>query len=145
MSNRMKSSIFIKEKYPQLREFFKHPTVVENGLRDFFGLGIFFTGCLRPQLKCNPNTMAASMQIKNILKMRQTLLDFFITREKTFNIHYPSVQEPTSDLGATQIHDSTPTLYPTLTLPNIVQILLGILIVWITIIAIFSKKIEKSQ
>jgi GTP-binding protein EngB required for normal cell division len=107
----IQSMIFIKQNYPQLQEFFillithceekdederktfvdqffKHPDVVRYGLKDFFGLGIYFMGCLRPQLRRKPNTTSAQTQAQNVMKMRQALLDLIVTRDTTFNIHY---------------------------------------------------------
>ena len=107
----IQSMMFIQKNYPELRnffvliithceekneeerrsfveEFFQHPDVIKHGLREFFGLGVYFTGSLRPQLQRLPNLMAARAQSTNILEMRKKLLDFLIARRDTYNIHY---------------------------------------------------------
>lgn len=107
----IQSMMFIQKNYPELRnffvliithceekndeerrsfveEFFQHPDVIKHGLREFFGLGVYFTGSLRPQLQRLPNLMAARAQATNILEMRKKLLDFLIARRDTYNIHY---------------------------------------------------------
>jgi hypothetical protein len=109
----IQAMMFIQNNYPELRnffillithceeknederrefmeEFFQHPDVIKHDLREFFGLGIYFTGCLRPQLQRVPNIMAARAQVTNILEMRRELLDFLVARKETFNIHYRS-------------------------------------------------------
>jgi GTP-binding protein EngB required for normal cell division len=116
----IQSMMFIQKNYPELRnffiliithceekneeerrnfmeEFFQHPDVIKHGLREFFGLGIYFTGCLRPQLQRVPNIMAAKAQATNILEMRKKLLDFLIARRETFNIHYKPVNKGSID------------------------------------------------
>lgn len=107
----IKSMIFIKKQYPRLQPyfmliithceeksaaereayvaaFFQHPDVVKHDLRNFFGLGVHFMGCLRPELRINPNYEAARFQMNYILEMRQRLLDFIIQRQETYNIHH---------------------------------------------------------
>lgn len=107
----IQSMMFIQKNYPELRnffvliithceekneeerrsfveEFFQHPDVIKHGLREFFGLGVYFTGSLRPQLQRLPNLLAARAQANNILEMRKKLLDFLIARRETYNIHY---------------------------------------------------------
>ncbi|CAF1459318.1 unnamed protein product, partial [Rotaria sp. Silwood1] len=107
----IQSMIFIKRKYPQLKnfflllithceekdvderntfvnEFFRHRDIVRHNLKDFFGLGIYFMGCLRPNLRRHPNLDAARLQSRNVMKMRPKLLDFLIFHEQSFNIHY---------------------------------------------------------
>ena len=118
----IQSMMFIQRNYPELRnffiliithceekneeerrhfmeEFFQHPDVIKHGLREFFGLGVYFTGSLRPQLQRVPNLMAAKAQATNILEMRRKLLDFLIARRETFNIHY----QPTMKSSITRI------------------------------------------
>jgi hypothetical protein len=81
-------------------EFFQHPDVIKHGLREFFGLGVYFTGCLRAQLQSNPNNEAASQQARNVFQMRQKLLDFLIARDETFNIHYtPNASSVNTNFG----------------------------------------------
>jgi hypothetical protein len=75
-------------------EFFQHPDVIRHGLKEFFGLGVYFTGCLRPQLQRVSNVMAARNQATNILEMRKELLDFLVARQETYNIHYKSAINP---------------------------------------------------
>jgi hypothetical protein len=110
--------IYIKRHYPKLKnfliliithceekneqernrfveEFFQHPDVIKHGLKELFGLGVFFTGCLRPQLQNDPNIRSAKSQAANILDMRKKLLEFLIARQETFNIHRMS---PTNSL-----------------------------------------------
>ena len=110
----IQSMIFIQKQYPELGnffmliithceekdedeqnkfldEFFQHPDVIKNNLREFFGLGVFFTGTLRPQLARTPNMLSAQEQEKNVLKMRRKLLDFLVSRKETFNIHYTPI------------------------------------------------------
>jgi GTP-binding protein EngB required for normal cell division len=77
-----------------MEEFFQHPDVIRHDLREFFGLGVFFTGCLRPQLQRVSNMMAARNQAANILEMRKELLDFLVARQETYNIHYRSAINP---------------------------------------------------
>jgi GTP-binding protein EngB required for normal cell division len=78
-----------------VEEFFQHPQVIKHRLREFFELGVFFTGCIRPELKRHPNLRAARIQANNILEMRKTLLDFLVSREeKTYNIHDDSPPNP---------------------------------------------------
>ncbi len=114
----IQSMIYIKRHYPKLtnffiliithceekneqerhrfsEEFFQHPDVIKHGLKELFGLGVFFTGCLRPQLQNDPNIRSAKNQAANILDMRKKLLEFLISREETFNIHFMS---PTNSL-----------------------------------------------
>jgi hypothetical protein len=76
-----------------MEEFFQHPDVIKYCLREFFGLGIYFTGRLRPQLQRAPNMIAAREQATNVLEMRRKLLDFLIARQETFNIHYQQVDK----------------------------------------------------
>ena len=70
-----------------VEEFFKQKDVVKHGLKDFFGLGTFFIGCLRPQLKRYPNLEAALIQLRNVSEMRQTFIRFLMKQENRFNIH----------------------------------------------------------
>jgi hypothetical protein len=116
----IRSMVFIQKNYPELRnffillithceeknegerhhfmeEFFRHPDVIKHGLREFFGLGVHFTGCLRPQLQRAPNMVAAREQATNIFEMRKELLDFLIARQETFNIHYTPISTVSSN------------------------------------------------
>jgi GTP-binding protein EngB required for normal cell division len=109
----IQSMVFIQNNYPQLQnffmliithceeddanernkfleEFFQHPDVIRHGLQGFFGLGVHFMGCLRPQLQRVPNMTAARNQARNILEMRKELLDFLVARQETYNIHRSS-------------------------------------------------------
>jgi GTP-binding protein EngB required for normal cell division len=113
----IQSMVFIKKQYPGLSrffiliithceekneeerqnfvaEFFQHPDVIQHGLQDFFGLGVYFTGCLRPQLQRVSNIMAAKNQATNIFQMRRRLLDFLVKRQETYNIHYETATYP---------------------------------------------------
>jgi hypothetical protein len=106
----IQSMVFIQQNYPELQnffmlivthceendakerknfieEFFQHPEVIRHRLQDFFGLGIHFMGCLRPQLQRVPNITAARNQASNILEMRKELLEFLVARQETYNIH----------------------------------------------------------
>ena len=106
----IQAMIFFKKKYPLLRnytillishceekdseeretfvnDFFQHPDAVRHDLKNFFGLGTYFTGCLRPQLRRLPNLESALNQMENICEMRQTLLKFLMERNDRFNIH----------------------------------------------------------
>jgi GTP-binding protein EngB required for normal cell division len=109
----IQSMVFIQSNYPQLQnflmliithceeddasernkfleEFFQHPDIIRHRLQGFFGLGVHFMGCLRPQLKRVPNMTAARNQASNILEMRKELLDFLVARQETYNIHRSS-------------------------------------------------------
>jgi GTP-binding protein EngB required for normal cell division len=115
----IRSMVFIQENYPELKnffmliithceeddakernnfleEFFQHPDVSRHRLKDFFGLGIHFMGCLRPQLQRVPNMTAARNQANNILEMRKELLDFLVARQEIYNIHRRSGTNPLS-------------------------------------------------
>ncbi|UJR17551.1 hypothetical protein I4U23_004447 [Adineta vaga] len=110
----IQSMIFIKKHYPTLKkffmlilthceektdeekkrltdEFFSHPRVIKHNLHEFFNLGYFYTGSLRPELGSNPNLEAAISQQRKVLEMRSVLLDFLIQREETFNIHQSNI------------------------------------------------------
>ncbi|CAF3395755.1 unnamed protein product [Rotaria socialis] len=76
-----------EERNNVIKELFQHPAVVKCKLREYFGLGVFFTGSFRSELRNDPNLHAATNQITNILKMREQLLDFLVSREETYNIH----------------------------------------------------------
>lgn len=68
-------------------QFFKHETVVKNGLKEYFGNRVFYMGCLRTQLKDNPNEEAAAQQITNIMEMRNKFLNFIFEKKSYYNIH----------------------------------------------------------
>ena len=110
----IKSMVYVKENFPNtsdnmillvtnceettedrrssmMNNFFKHQQVVQHGLKEFFHAGIFYMGCLRHQLRENPNIQAAGVQIKNVLAMRQTLIDYLIRKEGYFNIHHSPI------------------------------------------------------
>ena len=126
------SMIFVKENYPQMREFFillithceeksepeckkfvadffKHPKIVQYELEQFFGLGVFFMGSLRPEQRMNPNEKSAKIQGRNIMNMRNKFLDFIVERAATFNIHYlepfvtVSIDQPQEETANAQV------------------------------------------
>lgn len=107
----IKSMLYVKDNYPGIKKhlmlllthseettetqrktllesFFKHETVVKSNLKEFFGAGVFYMGCLRPQLRDNVDEKAARVQLKNILHMRSTLLNFLIKETEPYNIHH---------------------------------------------------------
>ena len=68
-------------------DFFEHPVIKENKLREYFQQGVYYMGSLRELSFTEKNTQSLQQEYKNVFEMRQTFLDKCIERKSCFNIH----------------------------------------------------------
>ncbi len=64
-----------EEKDRLVEEFFQHPEVQRNNLRNFFKQGIMFLGCLRYESYTQKNYPALRNEHQNVLEMRKKFIE----------------------------------------------------------------------
>jgi len=67
-------------------EFLKHPKIVQNDIKNLFGLGCLFLGCLNRNDYDNSNEQSIYRQFMNVIDMRNTFILKIIECQNSFNI-----------------------------------------------------------
>ena len=70
-----------------IEDFFRHPTVIQSKLKDYFKIGTLFMGCIRHESVNTANEKSMYFEYNNILDMRMEFIETCIKCETPFNFY----------------------------------------------------------
>lgn len=70
-----------------MAEFWRHPTVVQSKLKEYFAIGTLFMGCLRHESVSTANAQSMYFEYNNVLDMRTEFITRCIKCAEPYNIY----------------------------------------------------------
>ena len=68
-------------------DFFDVDEIKRSRLQEFFGLGVHFMGTIDPQAVAHALSDTVANQMRNVIYLRETFIDFILAQSQFYNIH----------------------------------------------------------